>query len=157
MTHRPSPGCLSRRNSHQIHAEIAHYSIVCGALEMKLVSLTRTAEVRCGGGTAWVTLRQLYSSRLLPENKLDGYSNQCEQSNRECTMEHNITHLNKSPSIWDNIKFIECKNTYMENIRMFAFLSQEIINTNYLFPKEYSHSPLSPDIIFKCFSFLIRI
>lgn len=38
-------------------------------------------------------------------------------------MEHNITHLNKSPSIRNNIKFIECKNTYMENIRMSAYVN----------------------------------
>ena len=49
MTHQLSPGCLSQRNSHQIHEETAHYSIVCGALEMNSVSLTRTAEVKCDG------------------------------------------------------------------------------------------------------------
>ena len=38
-------------------------------------------------------------------------------------MEHNITHLNKSPSIRNNIKFIECKNTHMENIGMFAYVN----------------------------------
>ena len=55
MTAWLSPGCLSQRNSHQIHKEIAHYSIVCGgqALEMNSVSLTRKAEIKCDGGTAW--------------------------------------------------------------------------------------------------------
>ena len=70
-----------------------------------------------------LTLQQLHASSLLPENKLDGYSNQCKQSNWECAVEHNITHLNKSPSIRNNIKFIECKTTYMENIGMFAYVN----------------------------------
>ena len=51
MTQQFSPGCLSQRNSHLVHEEIAHYSIVCGGqvLEMNPVSLTRRAEVKCDG------------------------------------------------------------------------------------------------------------
>lgn len=41
-------------------------------LEMKLVPLTRRAEVTCDGHTAWVILQQSFPAKLLWDGSLDG-------------------------------------------------------------------------------------
>lgn len=99
MTQQFSPGCLSQRNSHQVHEEIARYSIVCGGqvLEMNSVSLTRRAEVKCDGALPGL----LCSSCTHPSHYERASCMNIEitmlreKSNKDCGTQHNITQKSK--------------------------------------------------------------